>query len=132
MAVWIDRYLKKGRRYQVLDLGSRVSLNQTLTHRQLLADYDVAYVGVDVRKGRNVDMDGEALPDPFQVRHRGCRIERSGLRAHPVAMGLHPGGRARAHAGRLGVSSPLRRAVMCTGSTTVGATTLTRCAHWGA
>src|SRR5687768_9990746 len=64
MAVCIDRYLKKGRRYQVLDLGSRVSLNQTLTHRQLLADYDVAYVGVDVRKGRNVDM---VMKKPYRI-----------------------------------------------------------------
>jgi SAM-dependent methyltransferase len=64
MALCIDRYLEKGRRYRVLDLGARVSLNQKLTHKQLLADYDVLYTGVDVKRGRNVDI---VMKKPYRI-----------------------------------------------------------------
>lgn len=64
MALCVDRYLEKGRRYRVLDLGSRVSLDQKLTHRQLLADYDVVYTGVDVKGGRNVDI---VMKKPYRI-----------------------------------------------------------------
>jgi SAM-dependent methyltransferase len=64
MALCVDRYLEKGKRYRVLDLGSRVRKDQHLTHRQLLADYDVDYTGVDIRKGRNVDV---VMEKPYRV-----------------------------------------------------------------
>jgi hypothetical protein len=37
-------------------LGSATSPRQTTTHRTLLADYDHAYVGMDIRDGNNVDV----------------------------------------------------------------------------
>jgi SAM-dependent methyltransferase len=64
MALCIERYLEKGRRYRVLDLGARISPNQKLTHKQLLADYDVVYTGVDVQKGRNVDV---VMKRPYRI-----------------------------------------------------------------
>jgi SAM-dependent methyltransferase len=64
MALSVDRYLEKGRSYRVLDLGSRVSRDQQLTHKQLLADHDVEYTGVDVRNGRNVDI---VMSKPYRI-----------------------------------------------------------------
>jgi SAM-dependent methyltransferase len=64
MALCVERYLEKGRRYRVLDLGSRTPRAQKLTHRQLLAGYDVDYTGVDIRKGRNVDM---VMKKPYRI-----------------------------------------------------------------
>ena len=64
MALCIDRYLDRNRKYRVLDLGSRVSLNQKLTHKQLLAGYDVVYTGVDVRRGPNVDV---VMRKPYRI-----------------------------------------------------------------
>jgi len=64
MALCVDHYLDKGRSYRVLDLGSRVARAQKLTHRQLLAEHDVDYTGVDVRKGRNVDI---VMTKPYRI-----------------------------------------------------------------
>ncbi|MFC7470445.1 methyltransferase domain-containing protein [Actinomadura keratinilytica] len=55
MQLCVATYLPTGRRVDVVDLGSRVSDGQKLTHRSLLEGYDVAYTGVDVRPGANVD-----------------------------------------------------------------------------
>jgi SAM-dependent methyltransferase len=64
MALCVDHYLDKGRKYQVLDLGSRISPGQDLTHRGLLADYDVDYLGVDITQGHNVDV---LMEKPYRI-----------------------------------------------------------------
>jgi SAM-dependent methyltransferase len=64
MALCIERYMKKDRRYRVLDFGSGTSLEQKLTHRSLLEPYDTDYVGVDVREGNNIDV---VMPKPYRV-----------------------------------------------------------------
>jgi SAM-dependent methyltransferase len=64
MALSIERYMKKDRRYRVLDFGSGTSLEQKLTHRSLLEPYDTDYVGVDVREGNNIDV---VMPKPYRV-----------------------------------------------------------------
>jgi SAM-dependent methyltransferase len=72
MALCVDHYLEQGRRYRVLDLGSRISRDQQLTHRQLLADHDVEYTGVDVRKGRNVDL---VMKKPYRIPVRSGTVD---------------------------------------------------------
>jgi SAM-dependent methyltransferase len=64
MALSVQRYMEKGRRYDVLDFGSGTSPNQTLTHRSILEEYDVAYTGVDVREGNNIDIE---MPKPYKI-----------------------------------------------------------------
>jgi SAM-dependent methyltransferase len=64
MGLSIKRYMKKGRSYRVLDFGSGTSPNQTLTHRNLLADYDVDYTGTDVREGNNIDV---VMEKPYKI-----------------------------------------------------------------
>ena len=54
MAACIQRYLSKDRHYRVVDLGARRVRRQPLTHRELLRDYDHAYLGVDIVPGPNV------------------------------------------------------------------------------
>ncbi len=56
MALCIEKYMPADRRYRVLDLGSRLSPGQTMTHRKLLADRDMEYAGIDVQTGKNVDV----------------------------------------------------------------------------
>jgi SAM-dependent methyltransferase len=72
MALCVERYLEKGRRYRVLDVGARVSLNQKLTHRQLLAGYDVDYTGVDIKAGRNVDV---VMKKPYRIPARSGSVD---------------------------------------------------------
>jgi len=72
MALCVERYMEKGRRYRVLDVGARVSLNQKLTHRQLLAGYDVDYTGVDVRAGQNVDV---VMKKPYRIPMRSGSVD---------------------------------------------------------
>src|SRR3954454_8678690 len=64
MALSIERYMEKGRRYDVLDFGSGTSPNQTMTHRSILEGYEVAYTGVDVREGDNIDT---VMPKPYKI-----------------------------------------------------------------
>jgi SAM-dependent methyltransferase len=64
MALCVERYMQRGRRYHVVDFGSRISPNQAATHRQLLEGYDVDYTGVDIRAGRNVDV---VMKKPYRV-----------------------------------------------------------------
>jgi SAM-dependent methyltransferase len=64
MALSVERYMKKGRHYDVLDFGSGTSPNQTMTHRSLLGGYDVDYTGVDVREGNNIDT---VMPKPYKI-----------------------------------------------------------------
>ncbi len=55
MALCVETYMPTDRRYRVVDLGSRLSPGQRLTHRGLLADRDIDYFGMDVQTGNNVD-----------------------------------------------------------------------------
>jgi SAM-dependent methyltransferase len=64
MALSVERYMEKGRRYTVLDFGSGTSPNQTMTHRSILEGYDVDYTGVDVRVGNNIDT---VMPKPYKI-----------------------------------------------------------------
>jgi SAM-dependent methyltransferase len=64
MSFCIDTYLRKGRHYRVVDLGSRISTGQEATHRDLLADYDCTITGVDILAGRNVDV---VMKQPYRL-----------------------------------------------------------------
>jgi SAM-dependent methyltransferase len=64
MALSIQRYMEKGRRYRVLDFGSGTSPRQTLTHRSLLGEYDCDYTGVDIREGDNIDL---VMKKPYRI-----------------------------------------------------------------
>src|SRR5688500_14735732 len=65
MARCVKKYMRKGRRYTVVDYGSFSSRERmTMTHRALLEDYDCDIVGVDVRPGPNVDV---VMPQPYRV-----------------------------------------------------------------
>jgi SAM-dependent methyltransferase len=64
MALSVERYMPRGRRYRVVDFGSRISPNQHATHRQLVDAYDVDYTGVDIKSGRNVDV---VMKKPYRV-----------------------------------------------------------------
>jgi len=77
MGLCIERYMKKGRRYRVLDFGSGTSPQQTLTHRNLLEDYEVDYVGTDIREGNNIDLVMEK-PYSIPVKSRSVDIVLSG------------------------------------------------------
>ena len=64
MGLSIERYLDPGRSYKVLDFGSGISRQQTLTHRSLLGDYDCEYTGVDIRAGDNIDV---VMTKPYRL-----------------------------------------------------------------
>jgi SAM-dependent methyltransferase len=64
MALCVEHYMEKGRRYRVLDLGARISPKQEMTHRQLLEGYDVDYTGVDISDGQNVDI---VMRKPYKI-----------------------------------------------------------------
>jgi SAM-dependent methyltransferase len=52
----VARYLRPDVHYRVVDLGSRTSGRQTMTHRDLFAEHSCTIIGVDVAPGRNVDL----------------------------------------------------------------------------
>src|SRR3954467_781215 len=60
----VETYLSRDRRYRVVDFGSRISDGQRSSHRDLLAEYDVDYVGVDIDGGRNVDV---VMEQPYKI-----------------------------------------------------------------
>lgn len=64
MSLCVQRYLDKDKHHHVVDLGSRLATNQNLSHRDLLADYDFSYTGVDVRPGPNVDV---VMKQPYRI-----------------------------------------------------------------
>lgn len=72
MALSIQRYMDKGRRYRVLDFGSGMSPGQTLTHRSLLDDFEYDYVGVDIRRGRNIDL---VMDKPYRIPLKSTSID---------------------------------------------------------
>ncbi len=77
MALCVERYMKTDRKYDVLDLGARVSPGQTLTHRQLLTGYSVNYTGIDPVPNENVDIVMEQMYT-FPVKSRSTDILISG------------------------------------------------------
>jgi SAM-dependent methyltransferase len=64
MKMCIETYLKPDRHYRILDLGSRRVARDHLTHRNLLTNYDVEYVGADVAAGPNVDV---VMKKPYRI-----------------------------------------------------------------
>lgn len=64
MGMCVEKYLSKEQRYRVVDLGSRISPNQHVTHRELLAGYDCEITGVDIEAGRNVDV---VMTKPYRI-----------------------------------------------------------------
>src|SRR3954469_13315655 len=63
MQLSVDTYMRKDRHYDVLDFGSQAAGNKR-THREVLAGYDVDYVGVDVVAGENVDL---VMRKPYRI-----------------------------------------------------------------
>lgn len=49
---------------RVLDIGSRVTGAQSLSHRSLFDDYRVEYVGTDLEPGQNVDV---VMKSPYRL-----------------------------------------------------------------
>lgn len=64
MELCIEEYMPTGGRHRVVDLGSRISDGQKLTHRELLKGRDIDYCGVDVWEGSNVD---RVMSKPYRV-----------------------------------------------------------------
>jgi SAM-dependent methyltransferase len=64
MTECIEKYLKKGQPYQVLDFGSFINKGQEMHHRALLANYDCTITGVDIQAGRNVDIQ---MVKPYRI-----------------------------------------------------------------
>lgn len=64
MRLCVEQYLDIDRHYRVADLGSRRVAPDHLTHRTLLKDYDVSYVGLDVVQGPNVDV---VMDKPYRI-----------------------------------------------------------------
>ncbi|WP_042429379.1 methyltransferase domain-containing protein [Streptacidiphilus anmyonensis] len=64
MELCVREYMPKDGRHRVVDLGSRISPKQTLTHRSLLTEYDIEYVGVDIQDGPNVD---KVMKKPYRI-----------------------------------------------------------------
>jgi SAM-dependent methyltransferase len=72
MALSIQRYMEKDRRYRVLDFGSGTSARQTLTHRSLLGEYDCDYIGVDIRDGNNIDL---VMEKPYRIPLKSTSVD---------------------------------------------------------
>jgi SAM-dependent methyltransferase len=64
MAACVETYLSKDRRYNVVDFGARISDGQRASHRDVFVGYDVEYTGVDIDKGRNVDV---VMKQPYKI-----------------------------------------------------------------
>lgn len=64
MRLCVEHYLQPGRHYRVVDLGACTSPGQVTTHRALLRDHDVEFLGVDVQPGDNVDL---VMAQPYTI-----------------------------------------------------------------
>lgn len=65
MKACVEMYLKKGRRYDIVDIGSRTAMNATSTdQRDLFAPYTASFTGVDVLAGPNVDV---VMAKPYRI-----------------------------------------------------------------
>ena len=60
----VAEYLQPGVHYRVVDLGSRASGRQTMTHRDLFREHSCTIVGIDVTPGRNVDL---LMKKPYRI-----------------------------------------------------------------
>lgn len=56
MAYTVETYMPKKGHLNVLEVGSRNKTAEQRTHRQLMRDRDVAYLGIDLLPGHNVDL----------------------------------------------------------------------------
>ncbi len=72
MELCVREYMPTEGRHRVVDLGSRISPNQALTHRDLLTGRDVEYVGVDVQDGPNVD---RVMKKPYRIPVRSASAD---------------------------------------------------------
>lgn len=65
MARCIAKYVPTDGKITVVDFGSRSSARRmSMTHRQLLADYDCDVIGVDIVEGNNVDI---VMKKPYRL-----------------------------------------------------------------
>ncbi|WP_189320926.1 class I SAM-dependent methyltransferase [Streptomyces flaveus] len=64
MELCVKEYMPTNRRHRVVDLGSRVSDKQSVTHKDMLGQHDIDYVGVDVLDGQNVDV---VMAKPYRI-----------------------------------------------------------------
>lgn len=63
----VDEFVPREGRLTVVDFGSRTTqkrLDRHMTHRGLLGDRDLEWIGVDIRKGPNVDV---VMKKPYRV-----------------------------------------------------------------
>jgi len=60
----ITKYMRKDKKYDVLDFGSFINAGQTLNHRILLRRYNCTITGVDIQAGRNVD---KQMTKPYRI-----------------------------------------------------------------
>ena len=72
MSRCVDTHLSQGRRYRVVDFGSRISDGPRNSHRDVFAGYDVEYVGVDIDAGRNVDV---VMKRPYKIPLRANSVD---------------------------------------------------------
>jgi SAM-dependent methyltransferase len=68
----VETYLSRGRRYRVVDFGSRISDGQLNSHHDVFSEYDVDYVGVDIDEGRNVDV---VMKRPYTIPLRSNSVD---------------------------------------------------------
>lgn len=64
MRLCISTYLEQGRPYRALDFGSLADGPDGLTHHDLLSDYQVDMIGMDVQAGPNVDV---VMKKPYRI-----------------------------------------------------------------
>ncbi|MFC7310517.1 methyltransferase domain-containing protein [Streptomyces monticola] len=64
MELCVQQYMPTGGGQRVVDLGSRISDGQKLTHQEILKGRDIRYVGVDVWDGPNVD---RVMRKPYRI-----------------------------------------------------------------
>jgi SAM-dependent methyltransferase len=60
----VAHYLRPDVHYRVVDLGSRISGRQKMTHRDLFAGHSCTIIGVDIAPGRNVDL---VMKKPYRL-----------------------------------------------------------------
>ena len=72
MARLVSTYLAPDRHHRVLDVGSRTSGTQTVTHRELFAGRRCSFIGTDVRPGPNVDV---VMKQPYRLPLRSSSVD---------------------------------------------------------
>lgn len=64
MRLCVNLYMRKDRKYRVLDFGSGRVQDETRSHRDLLVDYDCEITGVDISEEEGVDV---VMTKPYRV-----------------------------------------------------------------